>query len=57
MSSDPNIVIDVRGLGKCYQIYAEPIDRLKQFVLPRLSRAVGPTACRLLRVILGSDQC
>ena len=41
MSSDPNIVIDVRGLGKCYQIYAEPIDRLKQFVLPRLSRAVG----------------
>ena len=41
MSSEANVVIEARGLGKRYQIYAEPIDRLKQFVLPRLARLVG----------------
>mgnify|MGYP005733057769 CR=1 FL=1 len=41
MSSEHGIAIDARGLGKCYQIYDEPIDRLKQFVLPRLSRLAG----------------
>jgi len=33
--------IRVQNLSKCYQIYATPNDRLKQFVLPRLSRAMG----------------
>lgn len=36
MSSD--IAIKVENLSKCYQIYDQPRDRLKQFVLPRLQR-------------------
>jgi lipopolysaccharide transport system ATP-binding protein len=39
MSSD--IAIKVENLSKCYQIYDAPRDRLKQFVLPRLYRALG----------------
>ncbi len=37
MSFD-DIAIRVENLGKCYQIYNAPRDRLKQFVLPRLQR-------------------
>ncbi|ELB2793018.1 ABC transporter ATP-binding protein [Aeromonas hydrophila] len=37
MYSD-QIAIEVCGLSKCYQVYEQPIDRLKQFVIPRLSR-------------------
>ena len=40
MSSD--IAIKVENLSKCYQIYDTPRDRLKQFVLPRVKRAVAP---------------
>lgn len=40
MSSD-DIAIRVSNLGKGYQIYQTPRDRLKQFVLPRLQRATG----------------
>lgn len=32
------VAISVRGLSKCYQIYAKPSLRLKQFFLPRLRR-------------------
>jgi lipopolysaccharide transport system ATP-binding protein len=39
MSSD--IAIKVEGLSKCYQIYDQPRDRLKQFVLPRLQSMLG----------------
>jgi len=39
MSSE--IAIKVDGLSKCYEIYDTPRDRLKQFVLPRLQRALG----------------
>lgn len=39
MSSE--IAIKVENLSKCYQIYDQPRDRLKQFVLPRLWRLVG----------------
>ena len=35
-----NIAIRVRNLSKCYQIYDTPRDRLKQFVIPRLHRAL-----------------
>lgn len=35
------IAIRVENLSKCYQIYHQPRDRLKQFVLPRLRRLVG----------------
>lgn len=39
MSSE--FAIEVQNLSKCYHIYAAPQDRLKQFVLPRLSRLAG----------------
>ena len=38
MSSD-DVVIDVRGLSKRYEIYASPRDRLKQLVIPALNQA------------------
>lgn len=40
MSSD-DIAIRVHQLGKRYQIYETPRDRLKQFMLPRLRRLAG----------------
>jgi len=40
MSSD-NIVIDVTGLSKCYNIYDKPVNRLKQSIVPRLYRVIG----------------
>ena len=39
MSSD--IAISVTGLSKCYEIYATPSERLKQFVMPRVMRILG----------------
>lgn len=40
MSSN-DIAIRVENLSKCYEIYASPRDRLKQFVMPRLQRLAG----------------
>ena len=40
MSSN-EIAIRVEGLSKCYEIYTNPRDRLKQFVMPRLQRLAG----------------
>lgn len=37
MSSE--VVIKVENLGKCYHIYEQPHDRLKQFIFPRLQHA------------------
>jgi NH3-dependent NAD+ synthetase len=34
-------VIRVNDLGKCYEIYDRPQDRLKQSIHPRLQRFVG----------------
>ncbi len=39
MSSE--IAIRVTNLCKCYEIYETPRDRLKQFVLPKVKRALG----------------
>lgn len=39
MSSDASIRVD--RLGKRYEIYAQPADRLKQMVMPRVGRMVG----------------
>lgn len=39
MSSE--ISIKVENLSKCYQIYDQPRDRLKQFIVPRLQRVIG----------------
>lgn len=36
-----NVVITVSNLSKSYQIYAQPRDRLKQFILPRMQRFFG----------------
>jgi lipopolysaccharide transport system ATP-binding protein len=35
-----DIAIKVQNLSKCYHIYDNPRDRLKQFVVPRLQRLV-----------------
>ena len=40
MSSDAPL-IRVRGLSKCYQIYEKPAHRLRQFLIPRIDRALG----------------
>jgi len=44
MSSEP--IITAEGLGKCYQIYDSPAERLKQMLYPRaaklLRRTVNP---------------
>lgn len=39
MSSD--VVITIKNLSKSYQIYEQPRDRLKQFILPSVQRLVG----------------
>jgi lipopolysaccharide transport system ATP-binding protein len=41
MTYTTSVAIRVRGLGKCYQIYDQPQDRLRQSLLPRLFRALG----------------
>lgn len=43
MSSE-DFAIRIRDLGKCYQIYERPQDRLKQSIVPRLDRLFGRTA-------------
>ena len=40
MFSD-DVVLRLEDVGKCFQIYALPRDRLKQFVLPRVRRMAG----------------
>jgi lipopolysaccharide transport system ATP-binding protein len=42
MSSD-GVVIQVEGVGKYYEIYSKPQDRLKQFVLASLQKTIGRT--------------
>lgn len=41
VSGEVDRAIVVEGVGKCYQIYERPQDRLKQALLPRLGRLVG----------------
>jgi lipopolysaccharide transport system ATP-binding protein len=48
MSSD-DIAIRVSNLSKCYEIYASPRDRLKQFILPRLQQRVCKQAQQYFR--------
>lgn len=52
MSSD-NIAIRVTNLSKRYEIYANPRDRLKQFVLPRLRRLAGQSPSQYFRIGVG----
>ena len=41
--------IQVNNLGKCYEIYNNPRDRLKQFIAPRLQRLAGQTPKQYFR--------
>lgn len=41
MQMSSEIVIKVENLSKCYQVYNQPHDRLKQSLYPRLSRIFG----------------
>jgi lipopolysaccharide transport system ATP-binding protein len=43
------LAVSVRGLCKCYQIYEQPEDRLKQALLPRLQRLAGREGRRYYR--------
>lgn len=43
MTTDFEIAIRVQNLSKCYQIYDNPGDRLKQFIVPRIKRLLGKT--------------
>ncbi len=43
------IALRVAGLAKCYPIYAQPRDRLKQFILPRMARFFGRPEPRYYR--------
>jgi lipopolysaccharide transport system ATP-binding protein len=40
MCSD-SVAISVSNLSKCYHVYGKPIDRLKQFFMPRLNGILG----------------
>src|SRR4030042_7083940 len=44
-----NIAIRVSNLGKCYQIYDAPRDRLRQFVAPRMQRFFGQSPKQYFR--------
>jgi lipopolysaccharide transport system ATP-binding protein len=48
MSSE-DIAIRVNNLSKCYQIYDNPHDRLKQFLVPRLQRLAGKASTQYFR--------
>lgn len=40
MSCD-NVAIEIDQASKCYHVYSAPVDRLKQFIMPRLRRGLG----------------
>lgn len=41
LNENSEVAIAVQGLSKCYQVYAQPSDRLKQFIMPKLARLLG----------------
>lgn len=43
------VVIRAQNLSKCYQIYNQPHDRLKQSIYPRLHRLLGKPPARYFR--------
>ncbi len=47
MSND--IVISVKNLSKCYEIYASPSGRLKQFVVPKLRSLLGKKSVKTIK--------
>ncbi len=51
MSSE--IAIDVQNLGKCFEVYDKPKNRLKQFILPRVQQLLGIKQQRYFREFWG----
>lgn len=47
--SSKDFAIRVSNLSKCYQIYEAPRDRLKQFVMPSVRRALGKPSKQYFR--------
>ena len=47
-----DIAIRVSNLSKCYQIYKQPQDRLKQTIYPSLQRLAGKTPKQYYREFL-----
>lgn len=47
--AESDVVIRVDNLSKCYQIYNQPHDRLKQSIYPRLQRLVGKPPAHYFR--------
>lgn len=43
------IAVSVENLSKCYQIYDQPRDRLKQFVLPKIQNLTGQAQKKYFR--------
>ncbi len=38
LTAQGDVAVSVQNVSKCYQVYAQPAERLKQFVLPKLAR-------------------
>ena len=58
MSFDNNeIAIRVSNLSKCYEIYATPRHRLKQFIFPRLQRLFGLQIKHYFREFWAIKEC
>lgn len=47
--ANDDVVISVKNLSKCYQIYSQPHDRLKESIYPRLQRLLGKPARQYFR--------
>lgn len=48
-SMTADVVVRVKNVSKCYEIYNSPRDRLKQFVAPRIRRFFGRSSIRYYR--------
>jgi len=53
--SSSDLAVRVRGLGKRYQIYERPEDRLKQAIVPRVRRLFGLAPLAYFRDFLALD--
>ena len=40
MSFNENAIV-IDGVSKCFQVYENPVRRLKQFIVPKVDRVVG----------------
>ena len=47
--SSKDVVISVKNLSKRYEIYDRPVDRLKQFLFPRIQKMLGKASKKYFR--------